>query len=237
MRDALSQAVADNRAPACAGNSQCEELRCLVLPRMRGNVVKLGSSLTQAERVSAMLAVASALRAVHAAGLIHRDVKAANVLLDDEHRVYLADCGLTQTADASIGATAGEAGYVDPAVFIHKTEALSTAVDVYGLGIFIAEQLTGLSASTRETLADDFLKALKREDFHDRFMAMVWRDLEVFDKLAVLATRCLAPTGPSRPTAAQVASALEEVQRSHISARLNPAGSASSPLAYEAGGA
>jgi serine/threonine protein kinase len=140
-------------------HTQCEELRCLVLPRMRGSVAQLGSTLDAMERVDTMKAVASALCALHAEGLVHRDVKASNVLLHPDGGVRLADCGLTQTACAAIGATAGEAGYVDPAVFVHHTEALSTAVDLYGLGIFIAEQLSGASASKRETLGPDFRKA------------------------------------------------------------------------------
>lgn len=89
---------------------------------------------------------AEALSAAHAQGLIHRDVKPANILLEDEtDRVVLGDFGLARTADdASLtrtGIVAGTPHYMSPEQA--SGEAISAQSDLFSLGSVAYFMLTG----------------------------------------------------------------------------------------------
>src|SRR5919198_156212 len=90
--------------------------------------------------------VAAALDAAHAAGLVHRDVKPANVLLGPDEHVYLTDFGLTKHALSVGGATkpghwVGTLDYVAPEQI--RGERVDARADVYALGCVLYYALTG----------------------------------------------------------------------------------------------
>jgi serine/threonine protein kinase len=90
--------------------------------------------------------VGAALDAAHARGLVHRDVKPANVLLARADHVYLSDFGLAKPAEEPGGLTrqgsiVARAEYVAPEQLIEdRVDALT---DVYALGCLLFEALTG----------------------------------------------------------------------------------------------
>jgi serine/threonine-protein kinase len=100
-------------------------------------------SAGRAARIVAQLA--AGLDAAHAAGLVHRDVKPANVLVAGEH-VYLGDFGLTrvQDSDARItesGAWVGTVDYMSPEHL--RGDRCDARSDVYALGCLLVAALTG----------------------------------------------------------------------------------------------
>lgn len=100
--------------------------------------------------------VASALDAAHEQGLVHRDVKPANVLVSrrgGEEHVYLTDFGLTKRSATSGGLTGsgewvGTLDYVAPEQL--RGERVDARVDVYSLGCVLYEALTGQVPYPRE---------------------------------------------------------------------------------------
>jgi hypothetical protein len=90
--------------------------------------------------------VASALDAAHAKGLVHRDVKPSNVLLDEDEHVYLADFGLTGRLDErgallTDGRSLGTPAYFAPEQI--EGSSVDGRVDLYALGCVLFECLTG----------------------------------------------------------------------------------------------
>jgi predicted Ser/Thr protein kinase len=105
-----------------------------------------GGRLAVDRAVSICTSVAAALDAAHARGLVHRDVKPANVLVQStpEH-VYVADFGISRRSDARSGATAaglvGTIDYMAPEQIEGRT--VDGRADVYSLGCVAFECLTG----------------------------------------------------------------------------------------------
>ena len=93
--------------------------------------------------------IASALDAAHSRGLVHRDVKPANILISDETaqtHAYLTDFGLTKRPGSTGGLTGtglwvGTADYVAPEQI--QGHAIDGRADIYSLGCVLYEMLTG----------------------------------------------------------------------------------------------
>ncbi len=90
--------------------------------------------------------VGDALDYAHTAGVIHRDVKPQNVLLDDSGRVYLADFGIAKMVEASAhmtqtGMITGTPQYMAPEQALGKS--IDKSIDIYALGIVAYELFTG----------------------------------------------------------------------------------------------
>ena len=107
-----------------------------------------------ARTIEVLSAVASALDHAHAAGVVHRDVKPANVLIDDAGGlVKLADLGIATAAERTrithSGAVLGTASYMAPERL--DGGAGGPAVDVYALAAMAFEMLSGRKAITGKT--------------------------------------------------------------------------------------
>ena len=104
-----------------------------------------GRRLQDAETAAIAAQLAAGLAHAHEHGLVHRDVKPANVLFDDEDRPKLADFGIARAVDASViteaGTIIGTAAYISPEQA--GGEPATPASDVYSFGVLLYRMLTG----------------------------------------------------------------------------------------------
>jgi eukaryotic-like serine/threonine-protein kinase len=96
---------------------------------------------------------AAALDAAHASGIVHRDVKPANLLLDSDNRVKVADFGVASAVGlgslTEAGTVVGTAGYLAPEQA--RGEKATPASDRYALAVVAFELLTGTRPFERES--------------------------------------------------------------------------------------
>jgi tRNA A-37 threonylcarbamoyl transferase component Bud32 len=133
-------------------------LPCIVMEHVRsrslGDVVREDGALPPETVARAGLAMAAALRAAHAAGVLHRDVKPANVLLsEDGERIVLTDFGIAAASGTSTLTRTGEfIGSIDySAPERMQGGESSPAVDAWALGATLYEAVEGVPPFRRAT--------------------------------------------------------------------------------------
>ena len=107
------------------------------------------------ERAARIVAqVGAALDAAHARGLVHRDVKPANVLLGGEDHAYLTDFGLTKRLQSAAGAPTHAGGWVGTLGYVAPEQIrggrVDARADVYALGCVLFHALSGGPPYQRE---------------------------------------------------------------------------------------
>ena len=190
-----------------------DERPYIVLEYVEGETLKdrirRHGRLPVAEAVAYAIEVARALGAAHERGIVHRDVKPQNVLIDEEGSAKVTDFGIARTLDqdglTADGRVLGTTDYVSP------EQALGHAVtgqsDLYSLGVVLFEMLTGDVPFKGENQVAVAMKHV-REELPD----VQIRRPEVSSALAAVVDRATAKDlGQRYPDDATLISDLEDV--------------------------
>jgi serine/threonine protein kinase len=146
--------------------------------------------------------IAAGMAAAHRHGVIHRDIKPGNLLLDEQGKVSIADFGIarfTEDTTAALGLTAngqvmGTVAYLSPERALGRPA--TTASDVYALGCVLYQLLTGTPPFTAELPA-----AILYQHVHTEPAPPHQLDPAIPSALSLYVLRLLAKDPDERPTA------------------------------------
>ena len=138
----------------------------LVMRWLRGGSLQtaLEKELFPLETTVAIITqIASALQTAHTHGIVHRDVKPGNILLDEENNAYLADFGIARNTRADMqqsqsNALIGSPAYISPEQLLG--EEVTPATDIYCLGLVLYTLLTGESPYTTTSIVELMTKQI-----------------------------------------------------------------------------
>ncbi|XP_042014790.1 putative receptor-like protein kinase At5g39000 [Salvia splendens] len=174
------------------------------------------------ERISICIGAAQGLEYLHSGQiLIHRDIKASNILLDKDFSAKVSDFGLAKylnrrKSESHVSTKIkGTLGYLDPSYF--STGKLTRKSDIYAFGVVLLEVLCGRSAVDRLYIGDDqiltkwALQNISKGRVHQIVDSDIVGEImeDSLESFVELATRCLLDEPKKRPRMAQVVTQLE----------------------------
>src|SRR5438876_4964061 len=159
----------------------------------------IGSEPLPGRKAAELMAkLAHTLHHAHQNGVLHRDVKPGNILLDAKGEPHVTDFGLARLVETESTVTRtlevlGTPSYMAPEQAVGSNAAVSCATDVYGLGAVFYQLLTGHAPFAGETTYETIRLVLETEPRHPRLWnPKVDRDLET------ICLKCLEKEPPNR---------------------------------------
>ncbi len=147
--------------------------------------------------------IARAAHYAHERGVLHRDIKPHNILLDAEGQPYLADFGLAKLLGQEGGLTLGTGvigspEFMAPEQAAGKARQITTAADVYGLGAVLYALITGKAVFHADTPLETVRQVIEQEPVKPRLLnPAVDRNLET------ICLKCLQKEPAKRYASAQ----------------------------------
>ena len=174
---------------------------------IQGETLKVASErLSLRDKVRLILQTAEGIHAAHRMGLVHRDIKPGNIMVEqagEAPRAYVVDFGLVRkvTDPGATGEVAGTPLYMSPEQIQGRNDLVDWRSDVYALGMTLHEILTGENFFAAPTPVSVLIRILQEEPRFSREAARsVPRDLQA------IALKCVAKRpGDRYPTMREVA--------------------------------
>ncbi|XP_058003936.1 wall-associated receptor kinase 2-like [Hevea brasiliensis] len=160
--------------------------------------------------------------------IVHGDIKSANILLDDQYTVKVADFGASMIISPNqsnmVTKIQGTFGYLDPEYLM--TGNLTEKSDVYSFGVVLVELLSGVKPNSnlvmrseeKTNIIQEFLSSLENKNLSEILCFNVTdEEMEEIGVFAELAKRCLSNSGVNRPTMKDVTEELGRLMKLHQS--------------------
>ncbi len=127
-------------------------------------VIATGEKLTAQEVIDLMTQICSALDYAHRNGIVHRDMKPGNILLDKEGKPFICDFGVARVDTSTLtqsGTAVGTPSYMSPEQVMGKK--VDKRSDIFSLGCILFELLTGRRPFEAESITTVIYKIINEE--------------------------------------------------------------------------
>ncbi|KAL0341671.1 UNVERIFIED_CONTAM: Receptor-like protein kinase ANXUR1 [Sesamum calycinum] len=194
-------------------------------------IKKLAFGSHQGNRLRICIGAARGLDYLHTNGVIHRNVKSSNILLDDTFRAKISDFGFAKFGESMQlhshvnTRIVGTNGYLDPDYV--RTQQLTEKSDVYSFGVVLCEVLSGKRAVNSRG-QDSQLDLISWPRGHirngdiDKIVEPSLRrkmSLKCLKDLVEISGKCLHDEPKKRPTVVQVVAMLEFLLKEHVAGK------------------
>ncbi len=129
------------------------------------SLIEQKGALDEKDALLIAIQICAALSAAHKHGIIHRDIKPQNILLDKENNAKLTDFGIAKSINTTKQQmekqVMGSVYYISPEQA--RNEAIDARSDIYSLGILLYEMLTGELPHTGEQTVSVALKHINEQ--------------------------------------------------------------------------
>lgn len=165
------------------------DVDAIVLEFIDGDSPAIGEYSVDDEYLRVIWQIASGLSDIHSYGIIHRDIKPNNVMIDKEGVVKIYDFGLSRSNDrAKTANVIGTPPFMAPELFRGNDIAFDSSVDVYAFGVTCLALLSGNIPSGLESFPP------KMPEWSDLFLAS-----NNDDELAEMVCECISGKAEDRP--------------------------------------
>src|SRR5208337_2093774 len=154
------------------------------------SIINERGSIPAAEAVPIVQQICRGLEAAHTEGVVHRDLKPQNVMVDDAGRVWLMDFGLARSMELSgltrTGVLMGTPDYMSPEQA--RAEKVDARSDLFSVGIIFFEMLTGRLPFQADTLMAKLLQRVQQ-----RAVPVTEIDPTIPPDVSAVVSKCLEP--------------------------------------------
>lgn len=188
----LSREVTHKNVVRIFDLGEAENVKYITMEFVEGrdlrSLLRENPSLPLEDKVKIVIQVCRALSAAHAEGVVHRDLKPQNIMVENNGRVVVMDFGIAHSMEqagvTSTGAVIGTPAYVSPEQA--KGEKIDPRSDLYTVGIVFYEMLTGAAPFESETVVGLLLKRIQ-----ERPIPPIERNKEIPQALSDIVLKCM----------------------------------------------
>lgn len=162
--------------------------------------IKVGKGFGENYARIIFIQILEALQSVHSLGIVHRDIKLDNIMLDSEFNVKLVDFGFATNQHGNLSTFQGTPNYASPQILVHKPYN-GVSNDIFSLGVTLFALITGAFPFQLAVAEDKHYRYIAKNDYRSYWMT---RGVKVSKSFMELFNMMVALDETQRPSLEEI---------------------------------